>query len=587
MKKIFLLLILVAALVTGAQGAFAQSGHMKLLAVSETAQGYVGGTADLYLEIKPGSGRIFLETFPFTKVDTQMSTRFANEIACDYIDADCSHYDFFYTLTANSAIIGGPSAGAAIAVLTIAMLEGTSTNEDVAVTGTINAGGLIGPVGGLKEKVKAGGQIGLKTILIPKGESLSANETERQQLEEMRSKGVEVVEVYTLNEAVYYFTGKHVKQQRALDISSQYSDTMRSLAEQLCERTEKLRRESEQHSLPLTNRTQQSMKFALNLSQKGVAAFEDQTYYAAASYCFGANVEYAKLGILGKNMSALDKENSLENLFDQISALEEDVESAPIRTITDLESYMVAKERLLESKDLAMQAQNASSAEEYAAALAWAQERLHSAQSWFEFSGTPGKQYSIDEDSLATSCALKLAEAEERIQYLELFLPVALSTARGELQDAEHEAALGNYELCLFKASKAKANVGVVLGIFGVKEELYKEVLLVKLDIVKQMIAEQSEKGAFPILGYSYYEYADSLKESDLISALLYAEYALELGNLDMYFSQSAMPHKQSSVQIDSKLLGMFVAGVLVGAVSVLTIRKQLSGAQNFSRKIR
>ena len=72
--------------------------------LSETDNGYVGGTADLYLTIKPGTGRIFLETFPFTKVDTQMSTRFANEIACDYLDVDCSRYDFFYTLTAKSSM---------------------------------------------------------------------------------------------------------------------------------------------------------------------------------------------------------------------------------------------------------------------------------------------------------------------------------------------------------------------------------------------------------------------------------------------------------------------------------------------------
>src|SRR3989338_4268686 len=78
----------------------AESGHMKLLAVSETTDGYTGGIADLYLEIKPGSGRVFLETFPLTKVDTQISTRLAKEVACDFADIDCSKYDFFYTITA-------------------------------------------------------------------------------------------------------------------------------------------------------------------------------------------------------------------------------------------------------------------------------------------------------------------------------------------------------------------------------------------------------------------------------------------------------------------------------------------------------
>jgi uncharacterized protein len=545
-----------------------EPGHMKLLAVSDTGNGYIGGTADLYLEIKPGSGRIFLETFPFTKVDTQMSTRFANEIACDYIDSDCSQYDFFYTLTANSAIIGGPSAGAAIATLTIAMLQGVEMNEEVSVTGTINAGGLIGPVGGLKEKVEAGSKAGLKTILIPKGESLSTNESEKMALEEL-ADSVDVVEVYTLDEAVYHFTGKNVRKERPLEINPEYEETMRSLGEQLCGRTSML--ENEQSS---KETMRQRSEFALNLSQKGRDALDEGQYYSAASYCFGANVEYAKLAILGQEPDALEKGEAISALEEDIEAFEQKIESSPIRTITDLESYMVSTERVQEAKEFVADAKNSSTEEEYAVAMAWGRERLHSAESWFQFFGKEGKEYSIDDLSLATSCALKTAEAEERIQYLELFLPVALTTARSELKDAEKEAAAGNYELCLFKASKAKASVGVVLGVFGVKQELYPEILAVKLEIVKQMLAEQAEKGAFPILGYSYYEYANSLKGHDVLSSLLYAEYALELGNLDMYFSQSN--GKTTSIpQIDTKMLLVFFIGMVVGWLSILVVRKK------------
>ena len=55
----------------------AKEGHMRLLAVSETENGQEGGIADLFLEIEEGSGRVFLETFPLTRLDTQISTRFA------------------------------------------------------------------------------------------------------------------------------------------------------------------------------------------------------------------------------------------------------------------------------------------------------------------------------------------------------------------------------------------------------------------------------------------------------------------------------------------------------------------------------
>src|SRR3989339_1643051 len=120
----FVMLGVLSVLIVLLPAVNAKEGHMKLLAVTETDNGYKGGIADLYLEIKPGSGRVFLETFPLTKIDTQISTRFAKEIACDFADIDCSRYDFFYTITADSSIIGGPSAGAAISALTFSLIKG-------------------------------------------------------------------------------------------------------------------------------------------------------------------------------------------------------------------------------------------------------------------------------------------------------------------------------------------------------------------------------------------------------------------------------------------------------------------------------
>src|SRR3989338_9861291 len=92
--------------------------HLKLLAVQEEGDKFSGSDADLYLELKEGTGRVFLDTYPLTKMDTQISTRFAKEIACYQYDLPCDYYDFIYTIKASSNIIGGPSAGAAISALT-------------------------------------------------------------------------------------------------------------------------------------------------------------------------------------------------------------------------------------------------------------------------------------------------------------------------------------------------------------------------------------------------------------------------------------------------------------------------------------
>ncbi len=75
MKHVILLVMLLLLL----PAVYGQEGHMKLLAVSEHAGTYTGSSADLYLEIEPGSGKVFLETFPLTKLDTQLATRFAKD----------------------------------------------------------------------------------------------------------------------------------------------------------------------------------------------------------------------------------------------------------------------------------------------------------------------------------------------------------------------------------------------------------------------------------------------------------------------------------------------------------------------------
>ncbi|MFC1698007.1 S16 family serine protease [Nanoarchaeota archaeon] len=181
--------------------------HMKLLAVSEQNDTYIGGVADLYLDIKPGNGRIYIDTFPITKVDTQLSIRFAKEISCDYLEIDCSNFDFFYTIRAKSSIVGGPSAGAAITMLTIVNLKNINYDESVSISGTINSGGVIGPVGGLKAKIEAAAKNNIKTVLIPFGEKdYKENNVTIDLIELGKNLSIDVIEVPTINEAVAIFS---------------------------------------------------------------------------------------------------------------------------------------------------------------------------------------------------------------------------------------------------------------------------------------------------------------------------------------------------------------------------------------------
>ena len=72
--------------------------EMPLLAVQQSGENLTGSIAHLQLDTKPGSGRVFLDTFPFTKTDTQMSTRLAQRMACDFLEAGCAGYDLLALL---------------------------------------------------------------------------------------------------------------------------------------------------------------------------------------------------------------------------------------------------------------------------------------------------------------------------------------------------------------------------------------------------------------------------------------------------------------------------------------------------------
>ena len=175
------------------------------------------------------------------------------------------------------------------------------------------------------------------------------------------------------------------------------------------------------------------------------------------------------------------------------------------------------------------------------------------------------KEFDFNDETIENACRNKLSEVEERLQYVEIYLPQSLENTRKELEYAYKDRDEENFELCLSKASKAKANVDTVLSVFGVRNEDVARVVDKKLEIVERSLVEETEKGVFPIVGYSYFEYANSLKEDDPFSALLYSEYALELSNLDIYFKTQKAEKFTLFDNVDKKLLGVLVIGIILG----------------------
>src|SRR3989344_911908 len=398
MKKMWLLLLLL--IVFSFSGLAQEQYTLKLLAVQENANGSLTGSgADLFLELKEGTGRVFLDTYPVPNMDTQISTRFAKEIACHQYNLPCDRYDFIYTIKAQSSIIGGPSAGAAIASLTtIAVLDLEYHNGDPAITGTINSGGIIGPVGGTKEKLEAAAQLDLKKVLIAKGTAIplsslqndsDENTTEYFNLTQYAAENlsIKVVEVSDLDEVIFHLTGEKLNHKEVqIEENEEYTRIMGDLRDLLCSRVEKIETELYKEGVSINETVAKRVE-----EQKGKAdnATLQQDYYSAASYCFTASISLRTYYYKQKKPSLPLLWDRFLKLEDKVKVLEQNLSQQKIETITDLQTMIIVKDRLHDVmeqitvfRDMPADKEDEQQEEEAYAILSYSEERYFSAVAW-------------------------------------------------------------------------------------------------------------------------------------------------------------------------------------------------------------
>ncbi len=550
----------------------ADEGTIKLLALSERSDGSTEGlVADLDLRVEEGNNRVFLETFPLTKITTQISMRFAQQIACKELNIDCSDRDFFFTIRAMPGIVGGPSAGSAAAVLAASLVAELGLRNDTAITGTINSGGVIGPVGGIKDKIAAAAETGMKRVLIPHGTRMF-NDTKTNQTTDLiaygKELGLEVIEVSTLLDALHEYSGKEFPKATAeLVIEPRYRETMEQIAIDLCDRTKEIKHLLSERRTNRSNTTDLEMS-ATNMTARAQDAFATDQYYASASFCFRSSVQLMRALALQRSWNTNQIAKALLEIRSKAANYSRKVDARNVSTITDLQTYMAVKERLLEVEDTFGEiVGKLNETKAHAERRAYAEERYFSAITWARFFDGEDKRFVINTENLRDSCVAKMSEAEERINYVRSFLPTGLSDTRRDLDKTYKDLSSGNYTLCLYKASKAKAEADVILSLVGVEERALDDLVALKLGIVREAIIKSQQKGIFPIIGYSYYEYANSLKDLDKTSALLFAEYALELSNLDIYFPKKK-PAEIGVWRILKPHIEWVLLGLLIGWVS-------------------
>src|SRR3989344_296068 len=195
---------------------------IKLPAVNKDSKGVI---TNLEVRAIKGNGKtlVDIDNLLFW-ADTQNSIRMAKEVASEVTNMNLNDVDLYFGVEAGDAqIISGPSAGAALAIATIAAVEGKTLNDKVMITGTVNHDGTIGPVGEIAEKAKAAKEAGAEIFLVPllQSQEVIYERTEHCQkfgrsqfctIEQIPKKvnvesqsGIKVVEVQNIKEALEYF----------------------------------------------------------------------------------------------------------------------------------------------------------------------------------------------------------------------------------------------------------------------------------------------------------------------------------------------------------------------------------------------
>ncbi len=106
-------------------------------------------------------------------------------------------HDFHIHIPEGATPKDGPSAGITIAVAILSAVTGLPVRANVAMTGEITLRGRVLPIGGLKEKLLAAKNAGIKTVCVPK-----KNEKDLSEIDTEITKGMKILLVDQIREVL-------------------------------------------------------------------------------------------------------------------------------------------------------------------------------------------------------------------------------------------------------------------------------------------------------------------------------------------------------------------------------------------------
>ena len=160
-----------------------------------------GDTLQIEVNVMPGKGEIMLtgQLGDVMKESARTGISYIRSVSRDYQIADdfFEKHDIHVHIPEGAVPKDGPSAGITMATAMLSAITEQKVRADIAKTGEVTLRGRVLPIGGLKEKLLAAKNAGIKTVLVPK-----KNLADVEELSQEITKGLEILPVEHMEEVL-------------------------------------------------------------------------------------------------------------------------------------------------------------------------------------------------------------------------------------------------------------------------------------------------------------------------------------------------------------------------------------------------
>ncbi len=160
-----------------------------------------GDTLQIEVNIMPGEGEVLLtgQMGDVMKESARTGISYIRSVSKEHkVDEHFfKEHDVHIHIPEGAVPKDGPSAGITMATAMMSAITGRKARADLAMTGEITLRGRVLPIGGLKEKLLAAKNAGIKTVLVPK-----ENESDVEELSHEITRGLKIVPVSHMDEVL-------------------------------------------------------------------------------------------------------------------------------------------------------------------------------------------------------------------------------------------------------------------------------------------------------------------------------------------------------------------------------------------------